>query len=438
MNTIKTKCGEIRGVNMGAYTEYRGIPYAKPPVGDRRWKAPVPCDPWDGVYEAVKFSAKCPQNENPYGYFKKEFYENPEFLRPSDEDCLYLNIWAPNDGGTGLPVAFYIHGGGFGGGYGSELEFDGAAYCKRGVILVTINYRLNLYGYLAHPWLSAENERGISGNYGTLDQIAALTWVYENIEAFGGDPDNITVFGQSAGCMSTQNLICSELTGNMIAKAILQSGAVYKSSFLYTPTLAEEMERGVEVVELTGAKNIEELRALTPEQLAEARDKYGELRMKAGRDPIVIVPNADGYVLREPVPASVEKGGIKDIPYMIGSVTDDLGLLPGDLAAGKRTPLYQDAIDWSLHLEEMGRRPAYVYDFSHRLPGDDNGAFHSAELWYMFGTLDRCWRPMTDEDYRLSEKMLDCWTGFMKSGAPTADGTWRPCTATDPYIEVFD
>jgi para-nitrobenzyl esterase len=437
MNNIRqTNYGSIRGVEKENYVVFRGIPYAKPPVGALRWRAPQKCDPWDGIYEAKEFSAKCPQNETPYGFFEKEFYSNPEFLRKQDEDCLYLNIWMPKGEKKDLPVAFYIHGGGFGGGYSSELEFDGEAYCKRDVILVTINYRVNVLGYLAHPWLSVENEKGISGNYGTQDQIAALTWFYENIEAFGGNPDNITVFGQSAGCMSTQNLISSELTGNMIAKAILQSGAVYKSKFLYTPTLEEEMEKGVELIELTGAKNIEEMRNLTLEQLAQARDKYGEISGKNG-DGIVIVPNADGYILKEPVTVMFQKGEIKNIPYMIGTVADELGMSREDVAFGRKGGLYEDSRNWSLHLEEMGRKPAYVYYFSHPLPGDDNGAFHSAELWYMFGTLDRCWRPMTEEDYKISQEMLDYWTSFMKTGVPSGENEWRPHTKEDPYMKEF-
>ena len=436
METVATNYGRIRGVDMGSYTVYKGIPYAKPPVGDRRWRAPERCDAWEGILEATAFRSKCFQDENPYGFFKKEFYSNPDFLIGSSEDCLYLNIWAPKGSRKNLPVAFWIHGGGFGGGWGSELEFDGEAYCRRDVILVTINYRVNFYGFLAHPWLNAENEMGISGNYGILDQIAALTWVYENIRAFGGDPENITVFGQSAGCMSAQVLISSELTGNMIAKAILQSGAVYRNQFLFTPTLKEEMACGEEFVALTGAADIRALRALTPEQIALARDQFSAAAWKKGKG-IMIVPNADGYVLQEPVTDRFRKGAVKDIPYMIGSVAEELGLEPGQGRLGVKSAFYDDAIAMSRHLEAQGRAPAYVYYFCHPLPGDDNGAFHSAELWYMFGTLDRCWRPMTEEDRRLSEEMLDCWVHFMRTGKPTPENAWKACTDSDPFVKVF-
>ncbi|MBO5998733.1 MAG: carboxylesterase family protein, partial [Lachnospiraceae bacterium] len=242
---IKTAYGLVEGVDCGNYTVFRGIPYAKPPVGERRWKAPERPDPWDGVLKADTFSAKVLQSEvTPQNPYHKEFYEDPEYLRPSDEDSLYLNIWTPKGAAADakLPVAFWIHGGGFGGGYSSEIEFDGEAFAAQGVILVTINYRCGVCGFLAHPWLDAENEKGVSGNYGILDQIAALTWVYENIDAFGGDPANITVFGQSAGCMSTQVLVSSELTEGMIAKAILQSGCACEVPALDTQSL-ESMEK---------------------------------------------------------------------------------------------------------------------------------------------------------------------------------------------------
>ena len=225
---VTTNYGKIKGIDMGDYTVFKGVPYAKPPVGDLRWKAPQRMEPWEGVYSATSFGNSCVQSFWRDDLYYPEFYADAEYIRERSEDCLYINIWAPNDNhGEKLPVAFWIHGGAFLGGYSSEKEFDGVEYCKRGVILVSVEYRCNVFGFLAHPWLSAEDENSRSGNYGILDQIAALTWVYENIEAFGGDKDNITVFGQSAGAMSTQTLVSSKATGNMIAKAIFQSGGAY-------------------------------------------------------------------------------------------------------------------------------------------------------------------------------------------------------------------
>ncbi|MFV0465438.1 MAG: carboxylesterase/lipase family protein [Lachnospiraceae bacterium] len=434
--TVVTNSGSIRGVETDQCIIYKGIPYARPPVGERRWKEPEDCMPWSGIYNADSFSAKCPQSEHAYGLYKKEFYENTEYLRESSEDCLYLNIWTPKEKKGRLPVAFYIHGGAFSGGYSSELEFDGAAYCSRDVILVTINYRLNLFGFLAHPWLSEESPKGISGNYGIFDQIKALTWVYENIEFFGGDASNITVFGQSAGCMSTQVLLSSELTKNMIAKVILQSGAMYKSDLLYMPDLAQALDIGIKIQDLSGAKDLKDLRSLRIEELNEIRDRFMEKAWQEGNG-IVLVPNVDGYLLRDSVSEVFRQGKIKDIPIMIGTVASDIGGSPQQMERGEIGPLSQEAIDWCIHLKELGREPAYLYYFSHPLPGDDSGAFHSAELWYMFGTLDRCWRPMTQADQELSQEMLDDWTTFMKTGHPTTSGDWKPYRTTEPFVKEF-
>lgn len=203
MKLVTTKNGKIEGIQEEGYSVFKGIPYAKAPIGELRWKAPQPLDNWDGVLKADCFKAKSMQEVHEDPFYDKEFYDDPSFSVNISEDSLYLNIWTPADKAEEkLPVAFWIHGGAFMGGYGSEKEFDGEALCKKGVILVTINYRVNIFGFLAHPWLSAENEKGISGNYGTLDQLMALKWVYDNIENFGGDKENITVFGQSAGAMS--------------------------------------------------------------------------------------------------------------------------------------------------------------------------------------------------------------------------------------------
>lgn len=437
--TITTNYGKIVGEEQKDYVVYKGIPYAKPPIGNLRWKAPQTPDPWQGIYEAKNFSAKCPQDENHFGLYQKEFYNNLDFLRPSNEDCLYLNIWVPKTNTQKKPVAFWIHGGAFSGGYSSEIEFDGEAYCKKDIILVTVNYRLNVYGFLAHPWLSAENERGISGNYGILDQVAALKWVYENIGYFGGDSENITVFGQSAGSMSTQVLVSSKLTDHMIHKAILQSGITYKSKILFTPSLEEEERIGEKFVSYTGAKSLEELRKLSTKELDDARKRFIKDMWKAGNG-IVFVPNIDGYVLKDSVSNLLEKGQIKDIPYMLGTVQEDLNVTKEQIASGDKGELFKDCKRWSFKLEELGREPAYIYYFAHHLPGDEAGAFHSAELWYTFGTLGRCWRPMKEHDYQLSEEMVTYWTNFMRYGSPADDKIkeWRKCSRMDPFIKEFN
>jgi len=431
-NLVETKYGKVQGVIQEDYIVFKGIPYAKPPVGELRWRAPEEPNRWEGVYKADHFGNKCPQDEvdpdSPWGgFYYKEFYAYPEYDVPQSEDCLYLNIWIPKDAALNrrkLPVAFWIHGGGFGGGYGSEIEFDGREYCKRDVILVTINYRVNIFGFFAHPWLDAENEKGISGNYGILDQIAALKWVRENIEAFGGNPENITVFGQSAGSMSTQVLTSSPLTKGMIRRAILQSGiAAENPDILFTPTLAEEEKVGQLFVDACGAKNIAELRALPWEEVLTYKRQFDSAAMDLGVG-LCLVPNADGYVLPKTVKEIYKAGEFHKIPYICGSVIDDLGCTPEGVAKKEKGPLYSENKAFAKMCHTIGEK-AWVYYMDHMLHdegGSQKPTFHSGELWYTFGTLDRCWREMDEQDYKLSNYMLDYWTNFMKTGDPNGDG----------------
>lgn len=241
-----TQKGKIQGVYKGEYTEFRGIPYAKPPVGELRWKPPAEIVPWDKVYKADRFSCKCPQLKSLIGtIYQIEFYNEAEYQVPMDEDCLYLNIWtSAKTPEEKLPVVMWIHGGAYVSGYGHEIEFGGEAYAKRNVILVSINYRLGAFGFLVHPWLMDENSDGRAGNYGILDQIAAINWIHENIEAFGGDPDNVTIMGQSAGAMSVQTLISSPLIKGLVHKAILQSGGGYKNGLICDTTIEEAAKVG--------------------------------------------------------------------------------------------------------------------------------------------------------------------------------------------------
>lgn len=434
---VETRYGKIEGIDRGSYIEYRGVPYAKPPVGDLRWRAPQEPEPWEGVYQAADFRNRCVQEDYLSPPYDKDFYSHPDFIRPMDEDCLYLHIWAPKDTGEGgLPVAFWIHGGAFLGGSGSELEFDGKAYCERGVILVSVEYRCNVYGFLAHPWLSAEDERHVSGNYGILDQIAALKWVYENIGAFGGDKDNITAFGQSAGAMSVQTLVSTRLTGNQIAKAILQSGGSYGGGLHRDIPLKEQEGYGEIFAEVMGAKSLEELRAKTTEEIQSAMGAFMGKAMPAAKG-LFLTPTLDGYVLEGGYYELMDAGKIRDIPYMLGTTKDDILVTPEMTEKGEFSELYQGCIAFSRKLEELGRKPAYVYYFTRDLPGDSYGAWHSSELWYMFGTLDRCWRPWEERDVTLSGRMLDHWTDFMKTGNPNGTGeeVWKPCTGEAP--EVF-
>ncbi len=433
---IETKYGKIEGVDQGEYVEYRGVPFAKPPVGELRWKAPQPPEPFEGVYRATEFKAKSVQETGHNGPpYDKDFYDDPAYERPISEDCLYLNIWAPKNA-ENCPVAMWIHGGAFMGGSGSEKEFDGAAYAKRGVIFVSVQYRLGVLGFLAHPWLTAES--GVSGNYGILDQIAALNWIYENISSFGGDPENITAFGQSAGAMSVQTLISSPLTGNMIKRAILQSGGSYGAGLHRDTPLAEQESYGEIFAEILGVNSLEEMRTKSAEEIVAATGPFMGKVLPIAKG-LFLTPTMDGKVLTGGYYELMDKGEIKDIPYMLGSTKDDILVTP-EMKSPEESPLYTGSIAFSHKLEELGRKPAYVYYFTRDLPGDEQGAWHSAELWYMMGTQDRCWRPWTAEDHALSARMLDYWCNFMKTGDPNGESlpNWEPCGKDKSFVMELD
>lgn len=442
MQQVMTKKGLVEGTQKNGFSLFLGIPYAKPPIGNLRWRPPQEAEAWEGVYRAQTFPPRSMQVVGaPMGMYDKEFYDEPSYQTAPSEDSLYLNIWTPAESaGEGLPVAFWLHGGAFLGGFGHEKEFDGEAYCKHGVILVTVNYRLGPVGFLAHPWLSEESRLGggpaVSGNYGILDQIAALKWVRENIVFFGGDPDNITVFGQSAGCMSVQTLVSSPLTRGMIAKAILQSGVG-----LSTRHSLETAERqGLEFAANAGVHSLEEMRALSfPQIMAAAGPLIG--KGFATNEP-PYTPVTDGILLTDDYDRIIEEGRTLDIPYLLGSTRDDIATNAAALAGGYRGPVFEGSRNWCMAQLKNGRDPAYLYYFTHALPGDDAGAFHSSELWYMFGTYGRCWRPMTEADAKLSLRMVAYWTRFMKTGDPNGKGLprWSPyrCESDLRILDVED
>ena len=422
--------GKIQGVltDSSDVLVFKGIPYAAPPVGELRWKAPQPVPAWEGVKVCDNFGPIAPQPGNAPGtFYGDEFYW--QGTPDQSEDCLYLNVWAPartvGKSGAKLPIAMWIHGGAFLNGYGYEVTMDGDAWARRGVILVTINYRLGTLGFLSHPALTAE--QGQSGNYGTMDQIAALQWIRDNITAFGGDPDNITVLGQSAGAMSVKNLLISPLSRDLLSKAIIQSGGgvgLRNMSPDNTVTQAHYDTLGKAVMDAAGLESLDAMRAASTQTAFEATNAY----LAAGKGWVMFSPHLDGKVLTEDFDHALCNGTMAPVPVMIGYNKDDMGMLAGE------------SVDRFCALRDSLGFPVYEYEFLRELPTDEAhpasaaGAFHSAELWYMFGTLKNSWRPFTAADYALSEEMLDAWTSFCKTGYPG----WDPYKFDKPSKKAFD
>lgn len=419
--------GKVQGVFCDStdVIAYKGVPFAAAPVGELRWKKPQPVTPWDTVMIADHFrnaawQAAHDPNDGAYG---TEFFATDA---PFDEDCLHANIWTPKSAAghpeAKLPVAMWIHGGAYTGGWSFEPEMDGEAWAERGVILVTVNYRLGVFGFLNHPLLTEEGE-GHSGNYGTWDQACALTWIKNNIAQFGGDPDNITVFGQSAGAASVKNMVTSPLTKGMVKKAIIQSiGGIGMS--LSAPATQEELDAKAKAkLDAAGFTDLEKLRAASYEELTKACAGEGF------RDPNAVSfrPHTDGVLLTEEFNDAAFNNTLSDVPYMIGSCANDM---PGLANGIQRFAEVRDS---------LSQHPTYVYYFDRPLPTDGRkaleGSFHSSELWYTFGTLDRCWRPFTEADHELSNRMVDYWTNFCKYGNPNgqADGEWAKSTKNAPF-----
>lgn len=423
--TVTTKQGAVKGFcsEDKQTVIFRGVPYAQPPVGELRFRRPQEHEPWEGVRDCTRFSAVCPQADlRGMDLYGKEFYDGEEVVM--NEDCLYLNIWTPagSTPESGLPVLFWIHGGAFLHGHGSEKEFDGEGFAKKGVILVTINYRVNAFGFFAHPDLEAENAEGVSGNYGILDQIFALRWVRENIAAFGGDPEKITIFGQSAGCMSVQTIISSPLSAGMMRGAVLQSGGGIRALH-ETPKKEQLWETSKKLMEHLNVSSVEELRRVPAEKVRDAA-------YATGGPGLGWTPHVDGFLLSASTDELAQAGKIHDIKYMIGSTSGDIGGSKLLQEAGAR---------FCENQLKLGRAPAYLYFFDRALPGDDSGAFHSSELWYVFETLPRCWRPWEEHDYELSRIMSTYWANFAKTGDPNGEllPRWEPYTTEDPGPAVL-
>ena len=426
--------GQIQGVptDLPGVTVYRGIPFAAPPLGENRWRAPQPVVPWEGVRICDRFGHPPFQSTHYPGGYTTEWGYGEE--SPHSEDCLYLNVWtkAPGRPEKKLPVAVWIFGGGLREGWGSEPEFDGEQWAAKDVVLVSFNYRVGAFGFFAHPELSAEDPGHATGNWGTLDQIRALQWVKDNIAAFGGDPDNVMIFGQSAGARSVKFLSASPLTKGLFNKAVIMSGSGLMTPPQHQTTLAEAEQSTKEVADWAGLTDLRKLRAASTETIFAMGGIYTSA---TGRRSILsaapISPYIDGYVLPETFDEACLDGTLAQVPYMIGFTLNDAG----NMAPG--------IVNFCLNREEQGGK-AYAYQFARPLPTDGRpgvlqGAFHSSDLWYVFKSLKNCWRPWTPGDRDLSEVMLTAWSNFAKYGDPNGPdgGVWTPYTAAQPEFMVF-
>jgi len=436
-----------------AITVFKGVPYAAPPVGELRWKPPLAAAKWEGVRKADHFGANCMQNlaeeRKPWTY---EFMAHGEI----SEDCLFLNVWTPaKSAAERRPVLVWLHGGGYTEGSGSVPAYDGEKLASKGLVVVTINYRLGFFGYLSYPELSRESAHGSSGNYGLLDQIAALQWVAHNIGAFGGDPNRVTVAGQSAGAGSVHFITISPLAKGLFQRAIAESGSAAWTSAevphspMALKTLADAEREGTSFAEARGAHSLKQLRAMTWEQLNIL-------------NPQRMVPVVDGWVLPQDFAAAIAAGKQNDVPFLTGCNADEGGAEPhpaitlaqyrkqahelyGD-GANDFLVLYPAATDgqaagahnaaardyertsmyfWAQDRQKTSHSKTFTYYWDHPLPGPDSpkyGAFHTSEVPYVFNSLARSYRPFDAEDRAIADRMTSYWANFAANGDPNAKG----------------
>jgi para-nitrobenzyl esterase len=449
---VETASGKLQGVpgKEPSVTAFLGVPYAAPPVGQLRWRDPQPPAPWAGVRHANKYGNVCMQNpQKPGSFYQIEFYEQPE---PVSEDCLYLNVWTAASSATEKrPVMLWIHGGGYVEGSGSLPSFNGENLARKGVVLVTINYRLGIFGFFTHPELSKESAHHTSGNYGLLDALAALAWVKQNIAQFGGDPGNVTIFGQSAGAASVISLCASPLAKGYFQRAIVQSGGFGRGS-----DRAKVEQAGVDFAAHAHANSLAALRAIPAKQLQALA-----IPPPDGKSANVshFGPWIDGYFLTSP-PLEVFRAGQENThSLMAGSLANEgTTLVPTPVTEAelkqrittrygekadeyfKIYPVHSDQEAWQAAIEAVNdamastalevarddqKHTAFIYYFDRRPPGHESeryGAFHSAELVYVFDNLDSVKRPWTENDRKLADTMSSYWVNFATTGDPNGKG----------------
>ncbi len=450
---------------------FKGLPFAAPPVGDLRWRAPQPVVPWSGVKPADKLSASCIQTivteKKPWTY---------EFMAHNDvsEDCLYLNVWTAARSVAGKrPVFVYIYGGAFTEGSTAVPVYDGEGLAKKGLIVVTINYRVGILGFFAHPELTREADTHSSGNYGLLDQLAALRWVRDNIAKFGGDPARVTIAGQSAGASSVNALVASPLAKGLFARAIAESGATLSGGLGAAGTKLEQAEQsGAAFATAKGAKSIADLRAMSWQKLTEPVQGGG----RGGRSGMIV----DGSFLPVSVSEAMAQGKQNDVPTLTGWNKGEGGATPNPTVtaaafqaqakqkygdrANEFLKLYPAATDeqarvavnesswdqqrvgaylWARNRAKTAKTNAYTYFWDHALPGPDAaiyGAFHTSEVPFALNTLYMSERPFTEADHKIADQVSSYWANFATSGDPNGKGlvAWPAVGEKAETMEIGD
>lgn len=455
---VNLRSGTLAGARHGPVDAYLGVPYARAPVGDLRWRAPEPVEPWSGVRAATTFGPSCPQlwPQPSFGPFTREYIDAP---KPA-EDCLHLNVWTPAARRGPRPVFVWIHGGGFGGGSGAIEIYDGSALAARGIVVITINYRVGPFGFLAHPELTREAAGRGAGNQGLQDMIAALEWVRDNARAFGGDPRRVTIGGQSAGAVAVNDLIVSPAARGLFAGAIAQSGSAFG---IPAVPLAEAERTGEQLAETLGVRTLAELRALPWERVQGV--VLGHLDPdRPGARHFTFRPVLDGHVLSED-PVHGASRVVTLVPLLTGFTADEF-ITPGPVIraafeeqmhkrygqhAERLLALYPHATDaeatasaavaardaymaplvfWAEARSRSAGQPLYPYLYEHPAPSSSPpgwGTFHTSEVPYIFGVLDRTRRPYTEADERIAAQLQGYWLNFIRTGDPNgrALARWR-------------
>lgn len=433
----QTTYGPVKGLPAESqqWSIFKGIPYAAPPVNDLRWCPPQPAEPWTEPFLAYSYSDIPIQNRSKPGTFYHDEFHLYDW--PMSEDCLTVDVVTPAQSTDDkLPVAVWIYGGGFATGYSHTVGYGGEAFAKRGIVYVSFNYRINLFGFFSNELLDEEAEYHGSGNYGLMDQIAALTWIKENIAAFGGDPAQITVFGQSAGAQSIYQLICSPVSQGLFHRTIMQSGGGPITGTATTSTDKEMRDYCMRFLRYCKCENLYDARAIPSNTLFKLWNEFGKTNPEGD---IKLHPVVDGYVLPQSANDIFRAKKHANIPCIVGNVADE-GRAYGFTTNTFRNGFMAGTIAYALQQTQQGQEPVYYYHSLTIPPGKpEAGACHSSEHFYVFQTLLRSKRPFSGVDFDLSNTWCNYWANFIKTGNPNGEGleTWNRYEKPGDDVMIF-